>query len=150
MIIVMKKIILIPILLSTFFLVGCESELDRCIEANGGNIVFDGVKFKEKMDKFATQYGREFARLQGEDSERLEQMIEEYELSLDPIETEVNACFEEKYMKESDKILESTNDLSEATKLMNKVDQEAIINSCKKQLKTKAKAKKICNAQGVY
>ena len=29
----MKKIILIPILLSTFILVGCESEYDKCIKA---------------------------------------------------------------------------------------------------------------------
>jgi hypothetical protein len=30
----MKRTVLIPLLLSTFLLVGCESELDRCIEAN--------------------------------------------------------------------------------------------------------------------
>ena len=34
MIIVMNRTILIPILLTTFLLVGCESELDRCVNAN--------------------------------------------------------------------------------------------------------------------
>ena len=30
----MKRTILIPLLLSTFLLVGCESEFDRCMEGN--------------------------------------------------------------------------------------------------------------------
>ena len=30
----MKRTVLIPLLLSTFLLVGCESELDKCFEAN--------------------------------------------------------------------------------------------------------------------
>jgi len=34
MIIVMNRTILIPILLTTFLLVGCETELDRCVNAN--------------------------------------------------------------------------------------------------------------------
>ena len=45
----MKRTILIPILLSTFLLVGCESELDRCIEANGGNVDFDLALYREKI-----------------------------------------------------------------------------------------------------
>ena len=41
----MKRTILIPLLLSTFLLVGCESELDRCIE---GNFSVDIREVREK------------------------------------------------------------------------------------------------------
>tara|TARA_Y100000996_G_C22498829_1_gene633531 strand:- start:976 stop:1299 length:324 start_codon:yes stop_codon:yes gene_type:complete len=53
----MKRTILIPILLATFLLVGCESEFDRCFEANGGNdeesipqgAMLDDLNLEQKM-----------------------------------------------------------------------------------------------------
>jgi len=151
----MKRTILIPLLLSTFHLVGCSqepTELERCIEANGGNVEFDEDKFKEKHYKFSTQYSRELLRQaktkQDRDPERLEQILKEYMLSLDPIGTEVDACFEEKWMKESDKIkaeLKKGTQIDLAKRIL-EIDDEAIINSCLPS----TKAKKFSNAQGIY
>ena len=42
----MKRTVLIPLLLSTFLLVGCESEFDKCFEANYEYSSLDIDKFK--------------------------------------------------------------------------------------------------------
>ena len=45
----MKRIVLIPLLLSTFLLVGCESELDRCIEGNSPSFDYWGARVLYRM-----------------------------------------------------------------------------------------------------
>ena len=147
MIIVMNRTVLIPILLSTFLLVGCETELDRCLEANTSG-VFDYAQYKEKMSVF-TKGSREFQNTNPSTQEFLddfEKRQKELKLSFNPVEDEFNTCTQEKYQKEYNYALELREDGVELAELLEKVDQEAIANSCLPS----TKAKKICNSQGIY
>ena len=121
MIIVMNRTVLIPILLSSFLLVGCESELDRCIEANSGD--FDESQYKVKRNKNVA--------------------------SLTAIEKEVHYCQIDRLDKRVKELTEQGYSEYNAREIViyNLANQE-ILNSCIKDVKTCAK--KTCNAQGIY
>ena len=138
----MKRTVLIPILLSTFFLVGCETEteFDRCFEANGGNAEFDKALYDEKNK----------ARSLPEDTQR-EDILEVFEKqerifksSLTASELEFRSCGRKKY-SERDKELEDMG-FKDFSERMNKIDNDEITNLCL----PKNRAKQICNSQGIY
>ena len=116
----MKRIILIPILLFTFLLVGCESEFDRCIEAN---TEFDEAQYKQKVvsSMFSTT----------------------------SIENEIYGCLIDKRKKRVNEYMKQglTNDQAYGL-IDNKLENKDFINYCKKQ--AIATAKNICHSQGVY
>ena len=81
MIIVMNRTVLIPLLLSTFLLVGCESELDRCMEANTS--VFDFDSYLNKYESIPIDDDNRFYKIQ----DRLSPIEKAYEICAgrDPI-----------------------------------------------------------------
>jgi hypothetical protein len=136
MIIVMKKIILIPLLI---LLVGCETEteFDRCFKANGGN--------GESLDIVLFMEEKKLSYL-GEDATTIEDMLETlretykekiFKSSLTASELEFDNCPFETY-NERMKELEDSG--------MDKLDiVDNILDDCRKN-----RAKQICNAQGIY
>ena len=118
----MKRTILILLLLSTFLLVGCETEteLDRCIEAN---TEFDEAQYKQK--------------------------VVSSRFSITSIENEIYGCLIDKRKKRVNEYMKQglTND--QAYGLIDyKLENKDFINYCKKQ--AIATAKNICHSQGVY
>ena len=130
----MKRTVLIPLLLSTFLLVGCETEteLDRCIEANGGNVEFDLALYKEKIN------GLDIPDGVIEDS-----FLEVFDLK--SIELEFYNCVNEKADERIDELIDSGKDWS-YIRDNNAIDFASIDNFCL----PKNRAKEICHSQGIY
>ena len=172
MIIVMKKLILIPILLSTFFLVGCESELDRCMEANiGGD--FDEMKYIEKQNKgYIDGESITWANIEKRSIIMNINTIdaEEFRLSLNLREAKFDSCWKEEILEEGystlyldpffmqnrffSLVLKSMTEQGIARKKrILSAEFEDIWDFCLKEAslkEVKTKAKKICNSQGIY
>jgi hypothetical protein len=142
MIIVMKKIILIPLLLSTILLVGCETEteFDRCIEANGGNAEFDLAQYMKKGESEeakAIMDSIPFGSIPNEE-------LPKYFKSLyTPAELEFYKCALKKF-KELEK--EFTDSGLELSDVYSNIDMDEIFESCL----PKNRAKAICHSQGIY
>ena len=140
----MKRTVLIPILLSTFLLVGCETEteFDRCFEANGGNAEFDLASFREKQNSMIsvpedTPY-EDFVKVFSE-------RVDMFESSMTAIESEFYLCGNEKYEQQMKKLEARGIDRSDIT-LEKMIDQDEIDNLCL----PKNRAKAICHSQGIY
>ena len=156
MIIVMNRTILIPILLSTFLLVGCETELDRCLEANTSAVI-DEAQYMQKYNKNQRMLA-EIWKLELTFDEQLKKSEEQnvaFDDSLTPNELQVSQCTIEKLDNSTD-LNDMYSDISDSTlETAEKEEQFAeqfdillmeIIKSCFPS----NVAKKICNAQGIY
>ncbi|MDG2229529.1 MAG: hypothetical protein P8L74_05350 [Gammaproteobacteria bacterium] len=126
----MKKIILIPLLLSTILLVGCESELDRCIK-----VVSDG--FDEGTYQNRRLYKKYEASGYG------------YVSAFTDLEEKVYACERDRWTKRDKELTEQGLTEDKISDLLNSdLEQEEIIYFCMKDIKTSAKL--VCHSQGVY
>ena len=130
----MKRTILILLLLSTFLLVGCETEteLDRCIEANGGNVEFDLALYKEKTN------GLDIPDGVIEDS-----FLEVFDLK--SIELEFYYCTRKISSERFRELIDRGKDFS-YIRDNNAIDYASIDNFCL----PKNRAKEICHIQGIY
>ena len=130
----MKRIVLIPLLLSTFLLVGCETEteLDRCIEANGGNVEFDLASYREKT-----------AGLDIPDGVVRDIFLETFDLN--SIDLEFYYCTT-KLSRERFKELTDRGKEWSYIRDNNAIDYDSIDNLCL----PKNRAKEICHIQGIY
>ena len=142
----MKRIILIPILLSTFLLVGCESELDRCIEANVVTELNEEKYFSEN-ESYCSSYEshrKKTAEIAAEFEEiRLssfrwrpgEESAEEWQQRIKEIE--------DKYYEDRKK---------EWTEFRNSCHPELreIFYSEKERRIRESEAERFCNSQGIY
>ena len=142
----MKRTALIPLLLSTFLLVGCETETDlnRCIEANTAD-GFDQAQYRKKMD--AIRIKRDSAS-ELPINELLKEMKEtEKNLisSLTAVEIKVYKCGQEKF---SDRLTELTDIGFSPSEATEKIIQEEgeILTACL----PRNQAERICNSQGIY
>lgn len=148
----MKRAILIPILLSTFLLVGCSqepTELERCIAKNIETEMSEEKYFSENeyycssyesYRKKSEEIGAERAEkyrsslrfLPGESEEEWEQRIKEAEKE-----------YEDKYWEDLKKA---------ATEFRNSCHPELreILYSEKERKIRESKAERFCNSQGIY
>ena len=156
----MKRTILIPLLLSTFLLVGCESELDRCIEANTTDGFFDYDQWSKKHEDYLVK-----RKIAGENSPLLERgsiwdsIDKMYERSLNDTEADFFACRNSKIERKALDVYRrkdyegrSVFSIKEAREKIILFEMEQIIRDCTGTVlvPTKASAKKFCNAQGIY
>ena len=125
----MKRTVLIPLLLSTFLLVGCESELDRCIE---GNFSVDIWEVREKY------------RLWSLEEEPRKRFSIERSFSVD--ERKVFICVDSRITNYMVFTLNTPVEEIEINIEMKAFDDLA--TDCIQ--KEKEKAKKICHRQGIY
>ena len=138
----MKKIILIPLLLSTILLVGCETEteLDRCIEANGGNAEFDIAQYEEKAKTLVMPEDTPY-----EDYiEASKEQRRIFKSSMTDSELEFYNCGVKKFSERNKELKDSGMD--DALERLENIDDDEIINLCL----PKNRAKQICNSQGIY
>jgi hypothetical protein len=139
----MTKKLLLPIL-TLLLLVGCTSELDRCIEANTGNLENN---LKEKNQKFRDEHV-------DEDGEWVEGWLDAYrdfEANVfTDFERELGECVGDKIDTYMDKHNLDFSVQSEANEYRAKTEEFAV--SCEKSvpLERVERATKICNAQGIY
>ena len=125
----MKRTILIPILLSTFLLIGCESELDRCIE---GNFSVDIREVREKYRLWS---------LEEDPSKRLS-----IERSLSGDERKVFICVNSRI---TNYMVFRLNTPVEEIEI--NIEMKAFDDLAKDCIqKEKEKAKKICHSQAIY
>jgi hypothetical protein len=123
----MNRTVLIPILLSTFLLVGCETEteFDRCFEANGGNAEFDYALFMEKANSSFPE----------ED---------------EPVENTLETIKRLKQSKERRRIFESSLTAIELEFHRCRTKRTRAICLSEVESKNKNRAKAICHSQGIY
>ena len=136
----MKRTILIPLLLSTFLLVGCSqepTELERCIEANGGNVEFDLAQYLRK--------GRESSKRIEDGSKSFKEALEELKSSYTPTQLDFYNCTTEK-VNERMKELEESGLTSD--EVFEKVMEEG--EEIQKYCLPMNRAKAICYSQGIY
>ena len=139
----MKHLISIT-LLTLLVLVGCTSELDRCMEANTGNLENN---LKEKNQKFRDEHVGE----NGYFVEGWRVAYRDFEANvLTDFERELGECTGDKIDTYMDKHNLDFSVQSEADEYMAKTEEFAV--SCEKSvpLERVKRATKICNEQGIY
>tara|TARA_B100001057_G_scaffold95383_1_gene91855 strand:+ start:129 stop:545 length:417 start_codon:yes stop_codon:yes gene_type:complete len=135
---------LTALLLALLLLNSCSSELDRCIEANTGNL---GNNLEEKSRKFNEEY-------RDEDGRPIEGWLDAYDdyqnNVLTDFERKISECANDKI----DTYMEENNfDFSIQSKVDEYIDKsEEIWVSCEKSMPSVMveRATKICNSQGIY
>ena len=145
MIIVMNRTILIPLLLSTFLLVGCESEFDRCIEAN------KSFNYEEKYNKY-------ISNVKNKTGDEYFDVWNDFDASLNSIEREVDSCVGESTYQEILEIYPTYNEWTEEKQEELWTSDEwgnmekKWVRSCsqKPEEEEKEGVRKLCHAQGIY
>jgi len=123
----MKRTILIPILLSTFLLAGCESEFDRCFEANiDTDIDIDEAEFMKKVDTLL------------EKKDESDTRYSDGELSIDEVIQIQNAFIEDFFASLSTSERELWNGCVQ------------VPGNTLEDCLPKLKAESICHSQGIY
>tara|TARA_B100000315_G_C14182096_1_gene409398 strand:- start:89 stop:601 length:513 start_codon:yes stop_codon:yes gene_type:complete len=170
MIIVMNRTILIPILLSTFLLVGCETELDRCIEANESVLDMDSLKNRTvqlaRSDSKITIKSILYRNTAPEvDQIKVAKTIKEFNDSLTPIEHLFLTClkddrmfvkaFKYKYEEFVETADGKNHTREQFDEEMENHLQQLVIDSSHCNPETlvepeKERATKVCHAQGIY
>ena len=150
----MKRTILIPILLSTFLLVGCETEteLDRCIEANT-DIDIDEAEFLSKVLAHRIEALNRAEVLRKSELSMDESMDEillfqnNFDSSLTNTELKAYKCGKEKYSDRYEELFRKkiAKSVSEAIEIL-APEEEEIFNACLPRVQAKA----ICHSQGIY
>ena len=140
MIILMKKIILIPLLLSTILLVGCETEteIDRCIEANLANLDLD--EYIEKINTYHQALPTDTLKYNVRNILRIQN--DYFYSKLSPIEKNFDFCLMDKL---GEVIIKDFDMISKKRAVL---FESSIYEYC--MLKQKESAIKVCHSQGVY
>jgi len=135
---------LTTLLLTLLVLSSCSSELDRCIEANTGNLENNN---EEKFQKFMDEHRDKDGRI----NEGWSDAYDDFKANvLTDFEREIGVCVADKiaaYMEENKPDLSVSSEAREFN-----AKSEEIWVSCEKSLSLERveKATKICNAQGIY
>ena len=135
---------LITLLLTFLVLAGCSTELDRCIEANTGNLENN---LEEKNQKFMDEYQDEDGKL----IEGWSDAYDDFEANvLTDLEREVSDCAADKitaHVRENNYDFSAQSEVDEY-----QAQTKEIWVSCEKSMPSVMveRATKICNSQGIY
>ena len=144
----MKRTILIPILLSTFLLVGCESDLDICIEANVETVtdLNDEEYFKEN-ERYCSSYEsfkKKIIEIEAQEAEyhssgswRLQRGESEKE------RIQRNIEMDDKFVREKVKLYSEFKNSCH-------LELRKKLYSWKEKIIRESEAERFCNSQGIY
>ena len=144
----MKRTILIPILLSTFLLVGCESDLDICIEANVETVtdLNDEEYFKEN-ERYCSSYEsykKKIIEIQAQEAER--HSSGSWRLQRGESEKERHQRNKEMDDKYAEDLTKAMTEFKNSCHL----ELRKILYSKEEKRIRESEAERFCNSQGIY